>query len=151
MEKDIIIRESNLEEVLKVHKHVLEFDDCNPSKEFFESRYQEAEKLIIVAYYQEQAIGYIVGYDKFKDNRESFYCWMAGVDFGYRRIGALKALMKYQENWARKKGYQNLKIKTRNNRREMLSFLVKNGFYFVSVEEREKIEDNRINLVKKLS
>lgn len=59
--------------------------------------------------------------------------------------------MQYQENWAREKGYKNLRIKTRNNRREMLSFLVKSEFYFMSVEEQEKIENNRINLVKKLN
>lgn len=151
MENDIIIKETTLEEALKVHKNVLEFDDTNPSKEVFENRYQDAEKLIIVAYYQRNPIGYMIGYDRFKDNKENFYCWMAGVDFRYRRMGTLKKLMQYQENWAREKGYKNLRIKTRNNRREMLSFLVKSEFYFMSVEEQEKIENNRINLVKKLN
>lgn len=122
MENDIIIKETTLEEAIQVHKNVLEFDDANPSKEVFENRYQDAEKLIIVAYYQQKPIGYMIGYDKFKDNKENFYCWMAGVDFRYRRMGALRKLMQYQENWAREKGYKNLKIKTRNNRREMLSF-----------------------------
>ncbi len=151
MENDIIIKETTLEEALKVHKNVLEFDDTNPSKEVFENRYQDAENLIIVAYYQRNPIGYMIGYDRFKDNKENFYCWMAGVDFRYRRMGTLKKLMQYQENWAREKGYKNLRIKTRNNRREMLSFLVKSEFYFMSVEEQEKIENNRINLVKKLN
>ena len=151
MENDIIIKETTLEEALNVHKNVLEFDDTNPSKEVFENRYQDAEKLIIVAYYQRNPIGYMIGYDRFKDNKENFYCWMAGVDFRYRRMGTLKKLMQYQENWAREKGYKNLRIKTRNNRREMLSFLVKSEFYFMSVEEQEKIENNRINLVKKLN
>ncbi len=151
MENNIIIKETILEKALKVHKNVPEFEDTNPSKEIFENRYQNAEKLIIVAYYQQKPIGYMIGYDKFRDNKENFYCWMAGVDFRYRRMGALKGLMKYQEDWAREKGYQNLRIKTRNNRREMLSFLVKNKFYFVSVEGQEKIENNRINLVKKLN
>lgn len=148
MENNIIIKETNLEEALKVHKNVLEFDELNPSKEVFENRYQNSEKLIIVAYYQEKPIGYIIGYDKFKDNKENFYCWMAGVDFRYRRMGALSKLMKYQEVWAQEKGYQNLRIKTRNNRREMLSFLVKNDFNFTSVEEKENIRENRINLEK---
>ena len=71
---------------------------------------------------------------------------MAGVDNNYRRLGALTALMNYQMNWAKKKGYNKLKIRTRNNRREMLSFLVKNGFNFVSVEQRDNITENRINL-----
>ena len=136
---------------MKVHNNVLEFYNTNPSKEVFENRYQDAEKLIIVAYYERNPIGYMIGYDRFKDNKENFYCWMAGVDFRYRRMGTLKKLMQYQENWAREKGYKNLRIKTRNNRREMLSFLVKSEFYFMSVEEQEKIENNRINLVKKLN
>lgn len=73
---------------------------------------------------------------------------MAGVNNNYRRLGALKALMNYQIKWARDKGYKKLKIKTRNNRREMLSFLVKADFYFTSVEPKERIQDYRINLEK---
>lgn len=146
MENNIIVKETSLEEAIKVHKKVLEFDDLNPSKEDFENRYQNLEKLIIVAYYQNSPIGYIIGYDKFKDNKESFYCWMAGVDYNYRRLGALTELMKYQMNWAKEHGYRKLRIKTRNSRREMLSFLVKNGFDFVSVEEKGNRIDNRINL-----
>ena len=103
--------------------------------------------MIIVAYYNDAPIGYIIGYDKFEDD-ESFYCWMAGVDINYRRLGALKALMNYQIKWAKEKGYKKLKIKTRNNRREMLNFLVKNDFNFISVEEKENIRENRINLEK---
>ena len=56
--------------------------------------------------------------------------------------------MNYQINWAKDKGYHILKIKTRNNRREMLSFLIRNGFYFTEVEAKENIKDNRINLQK---
>ena len=75
---------------------------------------------------------------------------MAGVDPEYRRLGILTELMKYQENWAKQKGFITLRIKTRNNRREMLSFLVKNNFNFLNVEKREKVQDNRINLEKSL-
>lgn len=150
MEINIEVKEVEIEEAMKVHKNVIEFDEANPTKEYFEGRYQDSEHLIIVAYYKQVPIGYIVGYDKFKDNKNNFYCWMAGVDYRYRRKGALTALMNYQINWAKEKGYKNLKIKTRNNRREMLSFLVKNGWYFTSVEKWDSIEDNRINLEIKL-
>lgn len=145
----IEIKEVGIEEAIKVHSNVLEFDNLNPKKEYFENRYKNRNKVIIVAYYKNIPIGYIIGYDKFED-KKSFYCWMAGVDNNYRRMGALKALMEYQINWAKSYGYTKLKIKTRNNRREMLSFLVKNDFYFTSVEEKENIEDNRINLEKLL-
>lgn len=73
---------------------------------------------------------------------------MTGVDINYRRLGILTELMNYQINWAKDKGYHILKIKTRNNRREMLSFLVSNGFYFTDIEHKENIKDNRINLQK---
>ena len=141
---DIIVKEVSIEEAVKVNRNVIEFDGKDTKAEDFERRYQDKDKLIIVAYYENIPIGYIIGYDR--DNDGSFYCWMAGVDNNYRRLGALTSLMNYQMDWAKKKGYNKLKIRTRNNRREMLSFLVKNGFNFVSVENREDITENRINL-----
>ena len=141
---DIIVKEVSIEEAVKVNRNVIEFDGKDTTKEDFEKRYVGKDNLIIVAYYKNIPIGYIIGYDR--DNDGSFYCWMAGVDNNYRRLGALTSLMNYQMNWAKKKGYNKLKIRTRNNRREMLSFLVKNGFNFVSVENREDITENRINL-----
>ena len=141
---DIVVKEVSIEEAVKVNRNVIEFDGKDTKAEDFERRYQDKDKLIIVAYYENVPIGYIIGYDR--DNDGSFYCWMAGVDNNYRRLGALTTLMNYQMNWAKKKGYNKLKIRTRNNRREMLSFLVKNGFNFVSVEQRDNITENRINL-----
>lgn len=144
MKNNIVVREVPIDEAVKVNRNVIEFDGKDTKAEDFERRYQDKDKLIIVAYYENIPIGYIIGYDR--DNDGSFYCWMAGVDNNYRRLGALTTLMNYQMDWAKKKGYNKLKIRTRNNRREMLSFLVKNGFNFVSVENREDITENRINL-----
>lgn len=141
---DIIVKEVPIEEAVKVNRNVIEFDGKDTTKEDFEKRYVGKDNLIIVAYYKNIPIGYIIGYDR--DNDGSFYCWMAGVDNNYRRLGALTTLMNYQMNWAKNKGYNKLKIRTRNNRREMLSFLVKNDFNFVSVEQRDDITENRINL-----
>ncbi|MCI8546616.1 MAG: GNAT family N-acetyltransferase [Clostridia bacterium] len=148
MENNIEIKETTIDEVLKVNKNVIEFsDDVNLNKEYFENRYQNKEHVKIVAYLNDSPIGYIVGYDKFNDG-ESFYVWMAGVDYKYRRKGALTKLMQYQIDWAKRQGYSKLKIKTRNARREMLSFLVKNEFNFTEVEKKENIIENRINLEK---
>lgn len=54
--------------------------------------------------------------------------------------------MEYLKNWSKEQGYKNLRIKTRNTRREMLSFLVKNNFNFYEIVAQEKIRDNRICL-----
>lgn len=150
MEKknEVKVIETTIDEVLKVNKNVIEFsDDVNLNKEYFERRYENKEHLITVAYLKDTPIGYIVSYDKFNDG-ESFYIWMAGVDYNYRRKGALTELMNYQSEWAKKNGYSKLKIRTRNARREMLSYLVKNGFNFTEVEQKENILENRINLEK---
>lgn len=139
----IEIKEVDIEEAMKVHSKILEFNDLDPKKEYFENRYKNKDKLIIVAYYNDIPAGYIIGYDKFQDN-ESFYCWMAGVNINYRRLGILTQLMQYLMNWTSQRGYNILKIKTRNNRREMLSFLVKNGFYFTNIEDSQMEETNNI-------
>ncbi|HIT70865.1 MAG TPA: GNAT family N-acetyltransferase [Candidatus Scatovivens faecipullorum] len=145
----IEIKEVDIKEAIKVHKNIKEFNETKPEKEYFENRYRDREKLIIVAYYNNVPAGYIIGYDKFQDGK-NFYCWMAGVDSKFRKLGILTKMMQYQENWAKQKGYSILKIKTRNNRREMLSFLVKHNFNFLSVEKRDNIQDNRINLQKEI-
>jgi hypothetical protein len=43
------------------------------------------------------------------------------------------------EQIAKQKGYTKLKIKTRNNRREMLGYVVQNGWNFIDVEKHPGI------------
>lgn len=141
MTEQIVIKEVPIGEVVLVNATIIEFD-APYQKDYFEGRFKDRDKLIIVAYINNQRAGYIVGYDKFEDG--SFYCWMAGVDPKFRKIGVLKALMDYEDRWAKNKGYNKIKIKTRNNRREMLAYLVKYGYLLTEVVQYSKIEDNRI-------
>jgi len=109
MSQNITIKEVPIEEAVKVNATIVEFDAAY-QKDYFEDRYKDKEKLIIVAYVDNQPAGYIVGYDKFEDG--SFYCWMAGVNPKFRRLGLLKALVDYEDKWAKEKGYNKIKIKT---------------------------------------
>ena len=143
----IKIKEVSIEEVVTVNATIIEFDSPY-QKDHFEERYKDREKLIIVAYIDDKPAGYIVGYDKFNDG--SFYCWMAGVNPNFRSKGVLKTLMDYEDKWAKEKGYNKIRIKTRNNRREMLFYLVKYGFFFTGVTQHPNIKDNRILLEKEL-
>jgi len=147
MSQNITIKEVSIEEAVKVNATIVEFD-APYQKDYFEDRYKDKEKLIIVAYVDDQPAGYIVGYDKFEDG--SFYCWMAGVNPKFRKLGLLKTMMDYEDKWAKEKDYNKIKIKTRNNRREMLSYLVKYGFFFTEVVQHPNIDDNRILLEKEL-
>jgi predicted GNAT superfamily acetyltransferase len=146
----ISVKEVGIEVVVKVNAAIKEFSDYNKplDKSYFESRYSGKDRLVIAGYFEGELAGYIVGYDNFGDG--SFYCWMAGVDPKFRRKGVLKALMLYQDNWAKERGYDRIKIKTRNNRREMLTYLVRAGFLFTGVESFTPVEENRILLEKEL-
>lgn len=148
MGKDIVIKEDSIDVAVKVNATIVEFDEPY-SKEYFEERYKGKEKLILVAYIDNQSVGYMVSYDRNDDG--SFYCWMAGVDPNFRRLGILKKLMEYLNDWAKNKGYKKITIKTRNNRREMLSFLVKAGFNFTEVQSQPSIDDNRILLERMIA
>lgn len=145
MTKNIVIKEDSIEVAVKVNATIVEFDKPY-DKAYFEDRCRDSANLILVAYINNQPAGYMVSYDK--NNDGSFYCWMAGVDPLFRRLGLLNQMMQYLFDWAKNKSYSKITIKTRNNRREMLSYLVKSGFNFVEVQSQPSIEDSRILLEK---
>lgn len=120
----VTVKEVPVGQILGIHKKVSEFE-VPASKSHFEDRYQDREQLVILGSIDDQPAGYLVGFDRDRDG--SFYCWMAGVDPNYRRRGVLSALMDYQEAWARSHGYHGIKVRTINERREMLINLVKRG------------------------
>lgn len=140
------IREVSLDEIMNINGKIPEFEEEPRLK--FETKLANKNHLLIAAYIEQQPAGYLIAYDKFGDG--SIYCWMAGVIPSFRKQGILSQLMNYQDQWAQSKGYNKIKIKTRNNRRSMLSFLVKNDFYFTEVNAGDTIEENRISLEKKL-
>lgn len=144
---EIVIKKDNMDDVVKVHNLVPEFGEtCE--KSYFEDRCKDTKNLIIVAYMLTEPVGYLVGYDRYKD--WSFYCWMAWVIPEYRKNWILTNLMEYQSERAKENWYNKIRIKTRNNKRQMLSYLVKNCFNFVEVVKSEDINDNRILLEKNI-
>ena len=145
MDNSIIIKEVNIDEIVKVNSSIAEFNTPY-SRDHFENRLEHKTKLMIVAYFNDVPAWYIIGYDR--DSDDSFYCWMAGVNPKYRRKWILKELMNYQENWAKEKNYKKIKIKTRNDKRSMLAYLVKYGFFFTWVKQYSDIKDSRIQLEK---
>ena len=140
---EIIVKEVTVKEILDIHKKIPEFSETPPSKFVEINNYQGKRKLVLEARFGKEAIGYMVAYDRFQD--KSFYCWITGVIPSYRNHGALSAMMNYLFNWAKLNGYSKIKLKSRNIRREMNAYLVKRGFFFTSVEQRENIKDNRIS------
>lgn len=141
----VIVKEDSIDVAATVHATVPEFDKP-AGTEYFEDRYKGKQHVIFVAYLNEKPIGYMISYDKFGD--DSIYCWMAGVNPEFRKKGALTNLMEKLESWCKENSIHTIHIKTRNRRREMLNYLVKNGYLLAEVLPEPKIEDNRILLQK---
>lgn len=145
--KDIVIKEVNLEEALKVFKKIKEWDRPEAGTvEYCNKRIENLKHIILAAYADNENVGYLIGYDK--DN--SFYCWVAAVDENYRRMGILTRMMKIFENYAKQLGYSKVTLKTLNNKREMLSYLVKNNWNFTDIIKNENVILNEIIAEKEI-
>jgi len=141
---EIIIKEVSIKDVLDIHKKIPEFRETPADKLLGAERYKGKKTLFLAAYIGKKPVGYMTAYDRFAD--KSFYCWMTGVIPEYRNHGVLSAMMNYLFKWAGLNQFSKIKLKTRNERREMLAYLVKRGFFFTSIEAREDVKDNRILL-----
>ena len=150
MNMDVVIKESTLDEAVSLNKQIPEFDEPHFTKVYCEQKCGTKEKLVLIAEIDKKPAGYLIGFDRYSDG--SFYCWMAGVLPAYRKKGVLKALMQYQDVWAKKKEDTCIRLKTRNKRREILAYLVKYGFSFVRVIKKghDHADEYRIGMEKKL-
>ena len=143
---EIVVKEVDLPTAYTVHETIVEFKDGNYTFDKFKERIAGKKSLILVAFIDEKPAGYMVGYKRY--DADTFYCWMTGTSPMYRKRGVLKALMQYFETWTKNQGYTKLRIKTRNARREMLSFLVKNNFLFRKVIVKTNPMESEIRLEK---
>jgi len=141
----ILITETTLDAIIEVNKQIPEF--LEETKQTFEKRLKGKKSLLLVATIAKKDAGYLVGY---KENRKVFYIWMAGTIPSQRKKGVMKSLMNYAERYAKKKGFKEIRIKTRNTRRAQLINLVKRGYLFDKVEKGPEPKENRIFLEKEL-
>lgn len=139
--KEIVIKEVSLEEALKVFPRIKEWDRPEAGTiEYCNNRIGNCKHIILAAYVDNENVGYLIGYDK----NNSFYCWVVAVDENYRRIGILTQMMNIFENRAKQFGYNKITLKTLNNKREMLSYLVKNKWNFTDIIKNENVIHNEI-------
>ena len=148
MPKKIVIRQAPVQTVFDVHMKIPEFKEAGYDLDVFEDRLKGKKHHLSVGFVDEIPAGYMVSYERWEDG--SIYCWLAGVAPAFRRCGVMTRLMAALGKWAKEKGYKKITIKTRNNRREMLVFLVKNGFNFTHIQPKGRIEESRIMLEKSL-
>lgn len=145
--KNIVIKEVDLEEALKVFSKIQEWDRPEAGTvEYCNKKIGNSNHIILAAYVDNENIGYLIGYDK----NNSFYCWVAAVDKNYRRMGILTQMMDIFKNHAKQLGYKKITLKTLNNKREMLSYLVKNNWNFTDIIKNKNVILNEIIAEKQI-
>lgn len=133
---------------LTVARQIPEFSNNQYSEIDYKERLMGVPHLILIAYINQQAVGFKVGYERYPDG--SFYSWMGGVIPEYRQQNVAKLLAVEQEKWAKKQNYSAITFKTRNNLKPMLIFALRNGFDIVGIIPKETTSVNRILLKKEL-
>ncbi len=142
------IREASLSELLWVHQRIPEFSGKEISLDFYTERLKDKRYLALVAEKDGELLGFKVGYES--DNPETFYSWMGGVRPEFRKNGIADALVDFQENWAKERGFKRIFFKTRNRLPPMIIFGLGRGFKIMEVIRKGGVEDYRIVMSKRL-
>ncbi|AGA78658.1 GNAT family N-acetyltransferase [Echinicola vietnamensis] len=143
---EIVIRGGTIAEVLSLSVAIPEFEQPYGDEAYAE-RLKSNPHLILVAEYGGKLVGFKVGY---ATDEKTFYSWMGGVLPAFRRNGIAGILAEVQTDWAKKSGYQKLVFKTRNIHSDMIRFGLKRGFMITELIKRDKPEDHRIIMEKKI-
>ncbi|SIO18630.1 GNAT family N-acetyltransferase [Algoriphagus halophilus] len=143
----IVVREGSIEEIFQVHQGIPEFYE-EVAIEFYKERLKGRIFLALVAEQNGELVGFKVGYQSQKP--DVLYSWMGGVRPAFRKSGAATALADFQEVWATKNGFKKVFFKTRNRFPDMIKFGLGRDFKIVEVIRKDRVEDFRIVMVKKL-
>ena len=92
-------------------------------------------------------LGFKIGYAL---DQRTFYSWFGGVSPLARNKGVAQAQLEAQEAWVQKQGYEQLKVKSRNQFPAMLRLLLRNGYLIEKLEEKEDINAHRIHFLKQI-
>ncbi|MFS1476454.1 GNAT family N-acetyltransferase [Vibrio lentus] len=142
----VIVREGSLEEVVSVVEQITEFAK-KESVASLSERLAGKTSLILVAEEAGVLLGFKIGYEL---DENTFYSWFGGVSLLARNKGVAQAQLDVQEQWVKQQGYQQLKVKSRNQFPAMLRLLLRNGYLIEKLEEKEDINTNRIHFLKQI-
>lgn len=121
------------------------FDRADLEK--FRRKLAAAESLLIeLAFEADKIVGFKIGFQK---EPKAFYSWVGGVDRNFRNRGVAGELMRRQHEWARERGFEIVRTKTKNEFKSMLILNIRNDFAIVDVY-RDAQNEVKIILEKSL-
>ena len=140
------IRQGSVPELVRVNQQITEF--AAPYTEaVFRQRLEGRRWYGLVSESVNVLVGFKVGYE---ESETVFYSWLGGVLAERRGQGIARELLYEQERWARGQGYRQIRVKSRNRFRPMLTLLTKEGYERVAVEPQADAADTRIHFLKTL-
>ena len=144
----MIIRKGTFDECFNLSKIIPEFDSPYEINEY-KNRCETVNHLILIVDMDNNPIGFKTGYDRYNDG--GFYSWMGGVLPRFRHKSVASKLAAYQENWAFKKGYDFIQLKTRKKHEAMINFSLNRGFTIINEIPMDDPLGTRIIMKKHLN
>ncbi|RXJ72639.1 GNAT family N-acetyltransferase [Veronia nyctiphanis] len=138
------IREGTLAEALDVLVKIDEFEQ-GETLASMTRRIGDKPSLVLVADDGNELVGVNIGYQLDDD---CFYSWLGGVTAKSRRKGIAKALMNAQEDWVKIRGYQTIRVKSRNCFPETVSLLLTRKYQVEHLEKQGSLDQYRLHFVK---
>ena len=106
-----------------------------------------ADHLCIAYLVEEEPVGFKLGYAL---DKSIFYSWIGGVDSAYRGRGIAGDLLRYQESWARDRGFQSIAVKSMNRFIPMVQMLLAKGYQIDGFTPGASTRDHKIHFRKAL-
>ncbi|NVD08094.1 GNAT family N-acetyltransferase [Vibrio sp. JPW-9-11-11] len=143
----ILYRAGTLEECVQVVQQIAEFAHKETVESLSARLDGKVRYLVQVAQEGDNLLGFKIGYQL---DAQTFYSWFGGVSPLARNKGVAQQLLDIQERWAREQGYNQLKVKSRNQFPSMLRLLLRNGYMIEKFEAKQPLDESRIHFIKPL-
>ncbi len=143
----MIIKEGTIRDILDLQHLIPEFENSYSEEEYISRLKKDIYYLILIAYENNNAIGFKVGYAL---DAKTFYSWMGAVLPEYRRQQVAKLLMKKQEDSVSSKNFKKIRVKSRNYFPNMLRFLITSNYLIVDYIDKGDFMKNKIVFEKEL-
>ncbi len=138
------IKQGQLSDILAIETNIPEFGTPK-TLEIIKQRLADKTYLLLVAYRNEQPVGYKLGYAL---SDTVFYSWLGAVMPEHRGHGLAQKMLNEQEAWLKTQNYQTVQVKTMNRFRAMLAMLAKNHYHIIDIEPGDTSLDNKIRFEK---
>jgi len=122
------------------------FPKPRTAKDIKKRIFDNPDPYLIVAETGKQVVGYAAGY---KEKEKIYFCYM-GILPDHQRKGIGQLLLNKQIQIAKKKGYEQVFLKSPNTSSGMLILAIKNGFKIIGYKDKEWGNSPAIWLEKEL-